>query len=77
MNAETVRIDELSLRVPGISTEEARRLGEDVARRIASALPPDGRTEHLGALDLRVSIPHGMPRDQLAIAIARGILEKM
>ncbi len=77
MPGETVRIDELHLRVPGLSAEEARRLGEEVAWRMADALPVEGRVEHLGALDLRLTVPSGTPRDRLAEEIARAILQKL
>ena len=77
MPAETVRIDDLHLRVPGVSAEEARQLGEEVARRVAEELSVQGRVEHLGALDLRLSVPKGMPRDRLSEEIARAIIEKL
>lgn len=73
----TVQIDQLHLRIPGLSREEAACLGADVAEQIAQSLPSDGRREHLGALDMRVSIQHGTPRDQIARLIARSILEKL
>jgi hypothetical protein len=77
MPAETVRIDDLHLRVPGVSAEEARRLGEAVARRVAEELSVQGRVEHLGALDLRLSIAPGTPRDRLVAEIARAIVERL
>ena len=77
MPAETVRIDDLHLRVPGVSADEARRLGEEVARLVAEDLSVQGRVEHLGALDLRLSIAPRTPRDRLAEEIARAIVEKL
>jgi len=77
MASETIRIEELHLRVPGLSREEARRLAEDVARLVAEALPASGRSERLGALDIRTSIPSATPRDRLASLIAGSILEKL
>jgi hypothetical protein len=77
MPAETVRIDDLHLRVPGVSAEEARQLGEEVARLVAEDLSVQGRVEHLGALDLRVSVAQGMPRNRLAEEIARAIVETL
>lgn len=77
MAGDAVRIDELQLRVPGLSLEEGRRLGEEVARHVADRLPPGGRIEELGALSVRLTIPFGTPRDRLAIAIAQTILERL
>jgi hypothetical protein len=77
MGCETVRIDELRLRVPGLSEPEARRLGEDVARRVADGLAAHGRVEHLGLLDLRISMPSGVSKERLAERIAEEILKKL
>jgi hypothetical protein len=77
MPAESVRIDELILRAPGLTEEEARRMGEEVARRVAGSLPQQGRAERLGALELRLTIPYGMPYERLAEQIAQAILEKL
>jgi hypothetical protein len=77
MGRNTVHIGELHLRIPGVSREEAQRMGEDVAQRISESLPANGRRERLGALDMRVSIQPGTPRDQLARLIVRSILEKL
>jgi hypothetical protein len=77
MARNTVQIDRLHLRIPGLSREEASLVGADVAEHIAKSLPSDGGREHLGSLDLRVSIEQGTPRDQLARVIARSILEKL
>ena len=77
MTRNTVEIQKLHLRVPGLSREEATRMGADIANHIAQSLPADGRSERLGAVDMRVSLQQGTPRDQLAKLIARSILEKL
>lgn len=76
-----LQIDELTLRVPGHSEEEGRRLGEEVARRVADGLSVQHRDRHLGALDLQVAIfvssetdPPGTSRSRTAILIAEAIL---
>jgi hypothetical protein len=77
MARNTVQIEKLHLRIPGLSREEGQRLGADVAEYIAQSLPSSGRTEHLGALDMRVSLRRGTPRDQIARLVAQSILEKL
>ncbi len=77
MDAEVVRIDDLRLRIPGLTEPEARRLGEDVARRVAEELPPRGRVDRLALLDLRLSVPVGVAKDQLAGRIAEEILKRL
>lgn len=61
------------LRIPGLRADEARRVAEDVARRVAERLPPATRPLHLGALDLRVTVPRGTPLGELAATIAEAI----
>ena len=54
MEADTVRIDELVLRLPGRSAEEGRSLALEVVRRVAGGLPLGVEDKHLGRLELRV-----------------------
>jgi len=77
MPSDEIRIDQLRLRVPGLTEQEAHKLGEEVARRVADALPAQSRVEHLGLLDLRISVPTGTPKDQLAQHIAEEILKRL
>jgi hypothetical protein len=75
MIPETLRIDELLLRLPSLDEVQARRLAEDVADRLASAV---GRTEMYSipaGARLSVRIPAGTPPEELAETIARRILE--
>ncbi|MDQ3546109.1 MAG: hypothetical protein M3429_06280 [Verrucomicrobiota bacterium] len=72
-----MQIDNLNLRIPGISRGEARGIGKEVAERVAASLPVDGKRQRLGALSLRVNVPVGTPRDQMAKLIALSILEKL
>ena len=77
MAAETVRIDELVLRVPGMGKEEAQRLGQEVAGLVTDRLPAQGRLQRLRTLDVRVMTPAGTPPRNLAKFIAKIILEKL
>jgi hypothetical protein len=77
MAHNAVQIERLHLRIPGLSREEAQRTGEEVAARVARSLPAYGEKQRLGALDMRVKLPLGTPRDQIAKLIALSILEKL
>ncbi len=70
-----VHIDTLHLQIPGLNEEEARRLGEDVAERLAERAPTHGVQLHLGALDLRLTVPPGTPLPRMASLIAEAILK--
>jgi hypothetical protein len=73
MAGETVRINELRLRVPGLSVEQGRCLGQKMAEGLRASLAEHVRREKLGALNLRVTIPPDTPQDQLAAIVARRI----
>ena len=77
MLSDEMRIDQLRLRVPGLTEQEARQLGEEIARRVADSLPSQGRVEHLGLLDLRIAVPAGTSKDRLAQRIAEEILKRL
>ena len=77
MAHETVRIGQLRLRVPGLSVEQARQFGQEVARHVAEGLPAEGPEARLGAARVRVQAAAGVPRDRLARDVARRILESL
>jgi hypothetical protein len=77
MDGERVHIDSLTLRVPGLTTTEARDLGRAVVNKVAAQVPARSTPLHLGALDLRVTLPPGTRRDQMAAHIADAILEAL
>jgi hypothetical protein len=77
MIPETIRIDELLLRLPGIDEVAARRVAANVAERLARAA---GRTEMYSlpaGAALKVHIPAGVPPEDLAETIADRILEAL
>jgi hypothetical protein len=67
----------MRLRIPGLSVEEARAVGHDVARLLSEQLPSSQRTRHLGALDLRANIAQGTPRERLAELIVQAIKKSL
>ena len=74
---ERVRIDELSLRVAGLSRDEAHAVGREVADRLADGLADRGAAAHLGRVDLRVRAPRGAGADRLAGVVVRTVLERL
>lgn len=74
MSADRVIIEELFLRLPGLSLDEARAISREVAVRVghglAEALPP----RSLGALDLRLTVRAGASRDEMVDSVATAIL---
>ena len=77
MIPETMRIDELLLRLPSLDEAQARQIAEEVSARLARAL---GRTEMFpvpAGSALSVRIPAGTPPERLAETIANRILEAL
>lgn len=74
----SIDIDELVLCVPGLAAEQARTLGEAVARRVGEALSVTaGARADVGALDLRLKLAPGMAIEQMVEAIADAILTRL
>jgi hypothetical protein len=65
-----LRIDRLSIRVPGVEPELARRLGQLVAERLAAPLALAGRDAALSHLEVRVNAVPGESHESLAGRIA-------
>ena len=77
MGVESIRIDRMHLCVPGLCPEEARWLGEEVARRLGEKLPRSARPQYLGALTLRVDVAAGTPPAEMAERIVAKLLESV
>ena len=71
MNRSSIQIGDLRLRAPGLTPEQAQRLGRTVARRLAELQPNAGR--RINALALRVRSDAGVSVDRLADEIVSGI----
>lgn len=77
MRADPFRLGALSLRVPGLGPEAARRLGEDVARALAAGPPDVASDVALGALAVRLELPPSQVTPaRIAAAIVRAIEER-
>ena len=61
-----VEIHDLVLRLPGVSREEARAIAEEIARRLADAVPGWRETDAAELATVRVRVPAGTRRDEIA-----------
>lgn len=66
-------IRDLRIRVPGLGREEARRLGEAVARELAQHPPAAAQNRELGSIQLRVPGSPARGTQQLASHIAASL----
>jgi hypothetical protein len=74
MDDGIVRINELRLRVTGMSAEEGRVLGQEVADRVSEEMSCRTSPQQLGALNITVPVPAGTPRNNIAPLVAQAIL---
>ncbi|HET6611390.1 MAG TPA: hypothetical protein VFG83_05355 [Kofleriaceae bacterium] len=73
-----VHIDELVLRIPGVSAAFARDLGERVARIIASRLATTTTpVADLSAIDLKLHMAPGTSTELMAEKLATAILARL
>jgi len=75
MTKPMVEIDELVLRVTGYNENEGRVLGQEVARRVAAGFTDQQRDNHLESLDLKVNVPVGISKSEMAKIISEAILK--
>lgn len=69
-----IHIDQLLLRIPGITPEEGRIMAESIAAKL-SAYEYSGRADrNISQLNIRVTINEGTGRDEMAAMISGQIL---
>jgi hypothetical protein len=77
MKSPTVRIDKLHLRVPGLSPDQARRLGTLVGRRIAASPPATKGSQVISAISVRLRTRGTGTPEQMADDIASHVRGKL
>jgi hypothetical protein len=76
MSRANVQVNEMRLRVPGLTRAEGRWLGELVANRLAES-SFGKRAQQIFVVNIDVSVRAGGPIKRLAEEIARGIVRKV
>jgi len=71
---DRVIIEELFLRLPGLSRDAARAISREVAERVGAGLAEALPSRSLGALDLRLTVRAGASRDEMVESVADAIL---
>lgn len=70
-----IEVEELVMRLPGVSRAEAPALVEEVLRKVQDRLRGTGRVGRIHLAELRVRLPAGAHRDELTDRIAERIAE--
>lgn len=76
-NDSRITIDQLHLKVPGLSQHQGRVLGQQIATGLAKQWPRSGRSIELGAVDIRLqsSAVNGNTQ-QLADQVVNAIIRR-
>lgn len=77
MPADRVIIEELFLRLPGLTAPAARAVSREVAERIGHGLESALPARSLGALDVTVTARAGASRDELVELVASAVLKAL
>ena len=77
MDNDLVRIDELRLMLPGLTQHDARRLGQEVARRLHAQLPAAFPAARLDVVELQLTIGNRTNLEQMADSIVATILKRL
>ncbi|WP_204141047.1 hypothetical protein [Halomicronema sp. CCY15110] len=72
-----IHIESLLLQLPGVTADESRQLAQQVAQILAEDARPRPYPQQIGALNVRIEIPTGLPRDRLAHEIAAAIAARL
>ena len=70
-----MKIEKLTLRIPGEYENDAKEIGQDVAQLVAESLPSSFQNRQLDIMNLKLTISHGMSRIEITKLIANEILK--
>ena len=77
MPSDRVIIEELFLRLPELTPNEARAVAAEVAGRVGNGLAAALPRRSLGALDLKLTVRPGASRDEMVDTVATAILRAL
>jgi len=77
MPADRVIIEELVLRFPGLTAEEARAVSREVAERVGRGLADAMPKRSLGALEITLNVRRGASRDEMVDGVANAIIQSL
>jgi len=77
MPSRTVKIEEMRLRVSGLSTEQGHRLGAAVAQQLAGKVSSCTHFRNHGTLNLKLAVSTKKTPDSLASSIAEAVIARI
>ena len=70
-------IDELTIRIPGYSSDEGKHLGAEVAKRIGEAVPGASNPLSISAMHVSLSLNRNMQVGEMAELISKKIINQL
>ena len=77
MDAGTFQIDQLHLKVPGVTPRRAHQLANEIVHQLSGRLPERTTAFYLETLDLHLTVPQGTPPNRMADLIVEAILKRI
>ena len=75
MRDKEVKIEELTLRIPGAYENEAQAIGQDVMQQVADSLPASFQNRYIDTMNLKMNISPGTSKNEMTKLIAEAILK--
>jgi len=72
-----LEVEEIKIKVPSMSQEAARNLGEAVAQRLMAGLPDNTPSGALGSLNIKMNAENNISESVMAGQIATQILKEL
>ena len=72
-----IQIEQMIMRVPGMSEEEARLLGQEAAQQISAHLPEQAGYRYIPNLNVQLSLPANASRSELVSLLAENLLAQL
>ena len=72
-----LEVEEIKIKLPSMSQDAARNLGEAVANQLMLGIPDSVQSGAIGSIQVRLNIDEGMSEEKMADKIARQILKEL
>jgi hypothetical protein len=72
-----LEVEEIKIKLPSMSHDAARNLGEAVANRLMLGIPDSVQSGAIGSIQVRLNIDEGLSEGKMAEQIAGQILKEL
>ena len=72
-----IHVEEIAIRIPGLSADDGRTVGEKIAKHVADRIPIDTDPRRIEEMNITFSASPGMTNDEIASNVASQILQQL